>query len=143
MTTIKRPVLFYVDDDDDDLMIFGEVAKELGIEVWLFNNGDQLLEALEKTHIEPSIVFVDLNMPGKSGYEVISEIRCSNRWKQLPAVVLSTASDNFSIEKSRAAGASLYMQKFTDPNKLIVALKMAMGRDWTARSCQELFVYAL
>jgi CheY-like chemotaxis protein len=141
MTLKTGPVLFYVDDDEDDLMIFGDAAKELGVVVRLFNSGEKLLEALESPDIEPSIVFVDLNMPGKSGYDVISEIRSSSRWNKLPAVVLSTASDNFSIQKSRLSGASLYMQKFTDPDKLVAAIKDAMGRDWSEFT-DEAFVYA-
>lgn len=124
-------VLFYVDDDGDDLKFFGEAASELDFEVKLFNSGEKLMSALKNPKANPSVVFVDLNMPGKSGYEVIAEMRESKRWKDLPAVVLTTASDSYSVEKSRVAGASLFIQKPTTLDGLIVAIDNVVSRDWS------------
>ena len=136
----KKLMLYYADDDSDDLLIFSEVASALGAEVKLFNNGEKLLGAMLDKNVNPSIVFVDLNMPGKSGNEVIAEIRASSRWKKIPTVVLSTASDQYNIEKSRAVGADLYMTKFTSITKLRDAIQHALNRDWCCDGNN--FVYA-
>lgn len=138
---VKNPLLFYVDDDSDDLMIFEDAANEIGANVKLFNNGDKLLQALNSLPAEPSMIFVDLNMPGKSGFDLISEIRSSGQWTELPLVVLSTASDKLSIEKCQSAGANYYIQKPTSIDKLKAALNHTLTIDWGAMSRPADFVY--
>ncbi|RZJ31369.1 MAG: response regulator [Flavobacterium sp.] len=127
---MDKAFLYYVDDDGDDLSIFEAAADDLGCEVELFNRGDELLSSLGKSETIPSVVYVDLNMPGMSGYEVISKIRESDALQDVPVVVLSTASDKQSIEKSRNAGASYYVQKPTSFGKLKAAISHTLGLDW-------------
>ena len=51
--------LFYVDDDEDDLEFFLEVACSIGIEAKLFNRGDKLLFSLLNPPPNPSLIFID------------------------------------------------------------------------------------
>jgi len=123
--------LFYTDDDTDDLMLFEMSANKIGAEAHLFDNGDAMLDMMRNPPPMPTIVFVDLNMPKKSGYEVIEEIRNELEMKTLPVVVLSTAADNSSVEKCRNAGASYYIQKPTSMDKLRSAIAHTLEIDWT------------
>jgi CheY-like chemotaxis protein len=122
--------LFYVDDDADDLMMFKEVAASIGESVCVFELADLMLHALHHTPPEPSIVFVDLNMPTKNGFDVVQEIRGAENLKHLPIVVYSTASNRSTIDKCRALGVNLYVTKPTTVNALRKTIKDVIAIDW-------------
>ncbi|HEY0091609.1 MAG TPA: response regulator [Flavobacterium sp.] len=140
MVSSAAPI-FYVDDDTDDLELFLEVSRTLELEVLLFSRGDKMLKTLLNPPPKPSIVFVDLNMPEISGYEVIENIKTSEFLNDIPIVVLSTASDSGSVFKSRKSGASYYIKKPTSVNQLEQAIKHVMGIDWNKHDCNKHFVH--
>ena len=110
---MKITDVYYVDDDKDDLSIFKETVNSLGITPHLYNDGYKLLIKLENADPLKSILFVDLNMPKINGFEVIKAIRKSEKFKQLPIIVFSTAKNPQSIKTSMEIGASMYLPKPT------------------------------
>jgi len=119
---MEFPHLFYTDDDPDDLLFFGQATDGLEAFVHLFSDGNQMLRALRNAN-GPLVVFLDLNMPLKTGYELIGEIRSCSKLTQFPVVVLSTAADEKNIERCRKAGADYYIKK---PHNLRI-LRKAVG----------------
>ena len=140
MNILNKP-LFYVDDDPDDLEIFIDVAQTLGIEAYVFSKGDKLLKAILNPPPQPAIVFVDLNMPEITGFEVISHIKDLEDYNHIPIVILSTANDALSIKKSRSLGASYYITKPTSMAALKNALKHVVSMDWEAHDPSTNFVH--
>ena len=122
------PIIFYVDDDLDDLRLFEEAVGQIA-DVTLFERGIDMMNLL-KGEKKPEVVFIDLNMPMKSGYEVIQEIRSFDIQNEIAVVVLSTASDNFSVTKSRDLGANYFIQKPISLNKLRKAVDHTLKIDW-------------
>jgi response regulator RpfG family c-di-GMP phosphodiesterase len=129
--------LFYVDDDEDDLSFFKQAINELGQQVHLFNLGDDLIKALDDPPPFPSIVFLDLNMHHKTGFEILYEIRQAEKYKALPVVIYSTAVDFQTIRKCRYAGANLFITKPTSLNSLKRALKYVMEIAWEERQLND------
>lgn len=127
-------VIFYADDDEDDLETFSEAIKELKEKrkVVTLNGGVKLLDALNNPPPTPSIVFVDLNMPGKNGLEVIREIRANENLSHLPVVVLSTSSDDTSIALSNKLGANYYVIKASTYSALKDSIKYVLNIDWNS-----------
>jgi len=105
--------IFYTDDDNDDLDFFKDVTSAIddNITVVTHDRGDKLLQALNNQPPSPQIIFLDLNMPGKNGFEVLKDIKNKEEWKDIPVVIFSTSSDEQSISKSRELGASYYLPK--------------------------------
>ncbi|HEY0045563.1 MAG TPA: response regulator [Flavobacterium sp.] len=134
--------IFYVDDDPDDLDFFQEAVDAIGRDVTLFHLGDHMLHALNNPPPNPSVIFVDLNMPGKNGYDIIREIKASNVFKNLPIIILSTASDSKSIELSKAAGANLYIKKANSVGELRKSIEYVLGIDWKGGQPSCAFVYS-
>ena len=93
-------------------------------------DGDELIYALENPPPSPHIVFLDLNMPGKNGFETLKELRQTNDFKDLPIVILSTSTDESSIRTSRRLGANYYIPKSTDYTKLKTSVHYALNMDW-------------
>src|SRR6476620_9926327 len=129
-TVMKNaPNIFYIDDDADDLRLFREAVSPIA-HVSLFERGSEMMQALKNTPEKPQIIFIDLNMPMKSGYEVIQDIKHAEELSEVAIVVLSTASDNISVTKSRELGANYFIQKPTTLKKLRKAIEHTMEIDW-------------
>ncbi|HEY0091654.1 MAG TPA: response regulator [Flavobacterium sp.] len=125
----EHPNIYYIDDDTDDLRVFREAVHPIA-NVALFERGHDIIQALRKNAEKPKVIFIDLNMPMKSGYEVIQEIKEVNEWNEIPIVVLSTASDNISVTRSRDLGANYFIQKPTTLRKLRKAIEHTLAIDW-------------
>jgi response regulator RpfG family c-di-GMP phosphodiesterase len=127
--SMTNPLIFYIDDDLDDLQAFAEAVGSIA-KVALFERGTEMIHALQHNPEKPAVVFVDLNMPMKSGYEIIQEIKDKEELKDMIIVVLSTASDNISVTRSRDLGANYFIQKPTTLRKLRKAIEHTLGIDW-------------
>ncbi len=86
---------------------------------------DNGITALEKIHIlHPDIVFLDIQMPGKSGIEVAEEILKEN---YIPAIIFVTAYDKYAI-KAFNVSATDYLLKPIEMNRLEIAINKATER---------------
>ncbi|MBF6607930.1 MAG: response regulator [Flavobacterium sp.] len=124
--------LFYVDDDRDDLEFFQQAVENLGERVALFHLADELIAAIRNPPPVPSMIFLDLNMPNKNGFDLMQEIKESEAFRDLPLVIYSTASDSHTVERCRLLGASLYIRKPTSIAALQQALRQVLQIDWTS-----------
>src|ERR1041384_4215132 len=77
------------DDDKDDCFLFREALSELPHQTHLeiVNDGEQLMNYLHE-HADrlPDVLFLDLNMPRKNGFECLSEIKHNDKLSSLPVV---------------------------------------------------------
>ena len=82
--------LLLADDDEDDRIFFNEALQELPIDTSLntVNDGQQLMNLLTSISTTlPDIIFLDLNMPLKTGYECLKEIKLNEKLKCLPVII--------------------------------------------------------
>ncbi len=109
-----KDLYILADDDEDDRLLFSDAFKEIApeYELMVLNDGQFLMEyLLEKPNLLPKVIFVDLNMPRKDGFQCISEIKSNPAWKEMQVVVFSTSAQEQSIQRARLLGADNYMQK--------------------------------
>ncbi len=86
--------LLLADDDRDDCFFFKEALEELPISAKLttVNDGMQLMQQLSaKETLLPDALFLDLNMPRKSGFDCLSEIKRNNKLMHIPVIIYSTS----------------------------------------------------
>lgn len=123
MTEVTTLVLL-ADDDKDDRDDFMEAfsSLKLNVKVQAVKNGVELMECLNDPSIKiPHLVFLDLNMPRKSGLECLIEIRKISRLKNLTVVIYSTSSSEKDMEDTFVNGANIYIKK---PAHLTVLKKL-------------------
>lgn len=111
---ISQPLnLLLADDDEDDCMFFREALDELPVTSSLqtVHDGIQLMRHLQLQEKLPDVVFLDLNMPRKAGYECLVEIKASEKLKNLPVIIYSTSFDHDVVDQLYRHGASHYIRK--------------------------------
>ncbi len=132
MKSKNRMNVFLSDDDEDDCQLFLEAMEELYFEVSLTitNNGVKLMEVLEETvPPAPELIFLDLNMPRKNGFECLDEIRKNPKLQSIPVVILSTSSNNDVIDRTFEQGANYFICKPASFLKLKKALEHVLSFD--------------
>lgn len=122
--------IFYADDDVDDLDFFKEVIDEINESVSLFEEGAQLLKTLHNPPPKASVIFLDLNMPVKSGFDVLQEIKSTPEIENIPVVILTTSINPSDIELCKNLGANLYIRKPTTMSGLRKAVSHVLSIDW-------------
>jgi len=131
-----RPTPLHImlaDDDEDDRLFFKEAFEEvkIGYEISTFNDGEQLMHYLNTPgNPLPDIIFLDLNMPRKSGMECLKEIRREDRLKRISVAIYSTSSSEQDIEDTFVAGANVYIKKPNDFNMLKKVLSDVVHINW-------------
>ena len=113
MNTLQLNVLL-ADDDLDDYTFFKTALSELPLATNLtaVKDGQQLMELLcDETYELPNVVFLDINMPRKNGFECLSEIKHNERLKNLPVIMFSTSSSRDNMSSAFKNGAHVYIRK--------------------------------
>jgi CheY-like chemotaxis protein len=127
-------LVMLADDDVDHGLLFTRILKSTDpdAEIVVARDGQELFELLEKNR--PDILFLDLNMPCKNGFECLQEIRNSEKFKNLPVVVYSSSAHMNDIQKSYLHQADLYMVKPFNAAHLKTALESVLKMDWRQAS---------
>ena len=93
MKSIKLNILL-ADDDIDDCIFFKKALEELQLSAHLtiVRDGEELMKYLEdhSAHL-PDVLFLDLSMPRKTGFECLTEIKESEKFKDIPVTVFTTS----------------------------------------------------
>ena len=112
-----------VDDDVRNVFALTSVLEARRMEVRYAENGVDAIKILEG---EPdvSIVLMDIMMPELDGYETIRHIRSMPQFESLPIISLTAKAMKGDREKSIAAGASDYITKPVDTDKLVSLLRV-------------------
>jgi len=96
---------------------------EAGFDVIQAVDGQDGLDVLAKEQSEVDVIITDINMPRMDGYEVIRNLRRDPTYKSKPILVLTTESDGDKKNLAREAGATGWMVKPFDPERLIATVR--------------------
>jgi len=108
--------ILLADDDTDDCQLFTDALHELNkpFRLTCEPNGERLMKFLNEAKELPDIIFLDLNMPRKNGFECLSEIKKNELLCHLPVVIISTSFDKKTIDLLYQNGANYYLRKPND-----------------------------
>jgi CheY-like chemotaxis protein len=70
----------------------------------------------------PDLILLDLNMPGVDGRRALQAMKADDSLKKIPVVVLTTSNDSMDITKCYELGASTYIQKPVEFDRLVEAV---------------------
>ncbi|EGV44482.1 response regulator [Bizionia argentinensis JUB59] len=144
----KNLNIVFVDNDEDDRALFEEALGELKINcsLKLFESGNELMRYLNQTDKETNVLFLDLNMPIKSGIECLIEIKREKKLKNIPVIIYSTSSAEKDIEDTFGHGASVYIKKpnnFTELKNLIYNVLQVNWKDHNSNLNRQNFLFTI
>ena len=108
------------DDEPHIRMLLEQTLEELedeGVEILIASDGEEGLETIQEEH--PNLVFLDVMMPKRSGFEVCEIVKQTDGLKDTIIVLLTAKGQEVDRERGRAAGADLYITKPFDPDQLL------------------------
>lgn len=108
---IKRILL--ADDDMDDRQIFGEALAAIDPQIVyeVATDGKEILSMLSPAHSRPSIIFLDINMPVMSGWEVLKKLKTEAHLNGIPVIIYSTSSGIREKMIAEELGANCFVTK--------------------------------
>ncbi len=112
-----------VDDDMRTLFALTKLLTERGMQVHKADNGESALASLDK-HPDTELILMDIMMPVLDGYETMKRIREQERFRTVPIVALTAKAMREDQERCMRAGASDYMTKPVDANRLLSMLRV-------------------
>ncbi|WP_162418351.1 response regulator [Cyclobacterium roseum] len=128
--------ILLADDDQADCLLFKAALQELPVSASLtiVQNGEEVMEELSKNGKKlPDVLFLDINMPRKSGFATLGEIKRNTGLQKLPVIMFSTSADLESIKKVFRDAAHYYICKpveFANWKKVIYeALTLVTEKD--------------
>jgi chemotaxis family two-component system response regulator Rcp1 len=121
----KRPGetfrILLVEDNPGDARLAREALRDNKIRssLTVLEDGFEVMEYLQRrgqyAHIQPPhLILLDLNLPGKSGAEVLQEIKSDPRLRRIPVIVLTTSTAYHDIDSSYDLHANCYVIKPLD-----------------------------
>ncbi len=123
--------ILLADDDRDDCEFFNEALSEIPEPTKLsqVHDGVELMNFLSlPKETPPDILFLDLNMPRKTGYECLLEIKDSERLKDLPVIIFSTSYNPEMAAILYECGANFYIRKPAMFSDLVKVLERTVHR---------------
>ncbi len=137
-----RPIL-YAEDDENDAYFLHRAFRLAGIShpLVVLSNGQEVIDYCSRggryaeggDHPLPCLVLLDLNMPKKSGIEVLTWIREQPSFRSLPVLVLTSSLQDTDIERAYLAGANAYLAKPSQPDELTV-MAQTINNFWLAQN---------
>jgi diguanylate cyclase (GGDEF)-like protein len=104
--------LLVVDDDEMNLEIVRRRLGRLGFDVVVSNDGTAAFERLQQTDVD--LVLLDIEMPGKTGLELLRELRVKHSPAELPVIIVSGKHDSETVVEALNLGANDYVTKPID-----------------------------
>lgn len=105
----KKPSLLIVEDDALLASTMRDKFVSVGFTVKIAPDGISAIKAL-KSQL-PQVVLLDILLPQKNGFDILSEMKTDPIWKQIPVVITSNLESDKDIDKGYALGAGDYIVK--------------------------------
>jgi len=108
MAETEKEILIVEDDLFLSSLLKNRLQKD-GLRVSLAKDGQEAIQSLK--NLKPDLILLDIILPGKSGFEVLEEMRSNPQLQDAPVMIISNLGQEGDIEKGRELGAIEYFVK--------------------------------
>ena len=122
--------ILVVEDNDDDVVLIQEAFAEgkLINRITFVRDGEEAMAYLRKEGIYatapmPGMLLLDINMPKKNGFEVLTDIKADPRLRALPVIMLTVSDRDEDIVRSFEQGACSYIRKPVTLTRFVAVVK--------------------
>ncbi len=123
-----------VDDDQDEIELLRRVLKKAGRikNITTAQEGEAALELLRTRKVAPSLILLDLKMPGMGGIETVRQLRADACLKDIPVVIVTNSSLESDKQAAYDAGADAFLHKAFNMEQFGKDIKVLIDRWITA-----------
>ena len=129
----NEKIVLLIDDNNDDILLFRRGYKAAGIinRLRIVNDGAEAIKYLTRAatghdrtrYPLPVLIFLDLKMPGTSGFDVLQWVRQKSEIRDLPIIVLTTSGDLNDVKTAYELGANSFVTKALNSDELVTELR--------------------
>jgi CheY-like chemotaxis protein len=119
-TADSKKLLLLVEDNSADVFLVEQAIEfhQVPVRLMVAEDGEQACRYFEQVNVDPDtpcpdILLLDLNLPKRSGAEVLEELKKTSRCREMPVVVLTSSDSPDDRQRVAKLGASRYFQKPT------------------------------
>jgi CheY-like chemotaxis protein len=125
--------IFLAEDDNDEIVFFKNILEKISLEIRLtiFSNGEELINRVKEEHLEPDIIFIDLDMPKVNGLETIKRLNDLKLLPNTPKIIYTLVKNDFVATKALEKGAWAYLIKPFDIDDLQPRIERLLSLDWS------------
>ncbi len=125
MSAVKK--ILIVDDEEDITHLTEKFLQLEKYETITCSNGYDALDIVEEKHDDIALILLDIMLPGKSGYEILTEIKL--RYPKILIVLFSVKNFFEDIQKGKELGADGYLVKAVSGNEIIAYVKNILKKN--------------
>lgn len=134
----SSPTLLVVDDNPDDQVLLQQAWQlTRPVNLYVLEDGEALLNFLEQQQCavllgqatQPSLILLDLRMPKKDGFTVLSELKSKSAFKSIPVIVLTTSNAQSDLNYAYELGANACLIK-PDTFPELLQVVQAINQFW-------------
>lgn len=118
--------IIVAEDNKHDVFLIREALNQEGLSYRLdaIADGDEMLTFIDRLDLDqqapcPDLFVIDVNLPKRSGGEILARLRESVRCTDIPVIVMSSSDAPHDREAAQALGANLYFRKLPDLNEFL------------------------
>jgi DNA-binding response OmpR family regulator len=121
MTDQALPRILVVDDNEDNAHIIRDYLEARGYPISVAYNGDEAMELFES--VKPSVVLLDVMMPGRDGWQVCREMKESETVRGVRVVMVTALQDWMDKRQAIETGADDFVEKPFELAKLAMVVE--------------------
>lgn len=132
----RNLMILIAEDDENDILLLERALRKIGLNnpIGICRDGEDTIAYLRGSppyddrnkHPFPSVLFLDIKMPKKSGLEVLRWLQRHPHCNVIPTLVLTSSREESDIREAYAAGANSYMVKPQDLQRFQAMVKSAV-----------------
>jgi CheY-like chemotaxis protein len=131
----SSPSLLIVDDYPDALDVWGIYLRAEGFTVLTASDGQSAFA--EAVREKPDVIIMDLELPGKSGYEVARDLKARPDTRAIPLIAATGYSHVKQLDLARASGFDAVMVKPCDPQSLVAEIRRLLRKPQKTPAASE------
>jgi len=124
--------ILLVEDNSADVQLMVAALKDAKVDndLYVVNNGDSVMDFLNNDDqlnpkkVRPDLIMLDLNMPNKTGLDVLKELKDHAYFKTIPVIIMTNSSEETDIAQAYEYHANTYVTKPINYKKLVEVVEI-------------------
>ena len=112
-----------VDDDETNLKMAGHILSRANMRVTAMTSGKALIDYIGEKEEVPDLILLDIKMPGMDGFETLTELRKTDKGKDIPVIFLTADEKEGTEVKGLSLGAMDFVKKPFVPEVLTIRVR--------------------